>query len=97
MQDFYVYILLCGDGSYYVGHTDNIEARISAHEQKHFPHCYTAKRLPVKVVFVQTFAGRDEALQAERQLKGWTRRKKQAFIDGDIALVKAIAKRISPR
>jgi putative endonuclease len=92
MQDFYVYILLCNDGSYYVGHTDNIEARFSAHEQRHFPRCYTASRLPVKLVYVQVMASRDEAFRAERQLKRWKRVKKQALVDGNFDLLQQLAK-----
>ena len=76
MQDFYVYILLCKDGSFYVGHTDDIEARISAHEVRHYPKCYTASRLPIKVVFVQEFGSRIEALEAERQIKKVVTKKK---------------------
>ena len=58
MLDFYVYILRCIDGTYYTGHTDNIEARISAHEQGLIPTCYTFTRRPVKVYWQQTFATR---------------------------------------
>ena len=97
MQDFYVYILLCNDGSYYTGHTDNIESRMSAHEQRYFPRCYTASRLPVKLVFVQETSSRDEALTSERQIKRWTRRKKEALINQDFELLKQLAKRIRPR
>jgi predicted GIY-YIG superfamily endonuclease len=47
---FYVYILHCSDGSFYVGHTDNLEARLIAHRRRVF--CgYTAKRLPVRLVY----------------------------------------------
>lgn len=94
MLDFYVYILLCNDGSFYTGHTDNIEARISQHEQRLYPRCYTATRLPVKVVFVQETSSRAEALEAERQIKNWSRSKKQALIDGDFDLLKQLAKTI---
>ena len=90
MQDFYVYILLCSDGSFYTGHTDNIEARLSAHEQRLYPRCYTATRLPVKVVFVQETSSRGEALEAEREIKGWTRKKKQALIEGDFDAIRAL-------
>ncbi len=96
MQDFYVYILLCSDGSFYIGHTDNMEVRLSAHEQKLFPRCYTAKRLPVKLVFVEAAASRYEALVAERQMKNWSRLKKQALIDGDLELLRKLAKRRTP-
>jgi putative endonuclease len=75
MQYFYVYILKCNDGSYYAGHTDNIEARISQHKQGLIKNCYTITRLPITVVFVQTFANRNEAFHAERKIKGWTRQK----------------------
>jgi putative endonuclease len=90
MLDFYVYILLCNDGSFYAGHTDNIEARLSQHEQRLYPRCYTATRLPVKVVFVQATSSRAEALEAEMEIKGWTRKKKQALIDGDFEAIKAL-------
>ena len=75
MQDFFIYILLYNDGSLYTGHTDNMEARLSAHEQRHFPNCYTAKRLPVKLVFIQETSSRYEALASERQIKRWSRGK----------------------
>lgn len=96
MQDFYVYILLCNDGSFYVGHTDDLEKRLSAHEQRYFPFCYTASRLPVSLLFTQEFGTRDEALAMERMLKRWTRRKKQTLIDGDVQLLKQFSKRIRP-
>ena len=97
MQDFYIYILLCSDGSFYTGHTDNMEVRFSAHEQQRFPWCYTAKRLPVKLVFVQATSSRAEALEAERQIKRWTRKKKEALIDGDFELLKELAKKTNFR
>ncbi len=80
MNTFYVYILRCNDGSYYVGHTDNVEARFLAHQQKTLP-CYTNSRLPVSLVFVQDFGSRTEAFSAERQIKKWTRKKKEALIE----------------
>jgi predicted GIY-YIG superfamily endonuclease len=75
MQNFYVYMLKCSDGSYYTGHTDSIDPRISAHAIGE--GCgYTSTRLPVKVVFVQEFAERSEALEAEMNIKKWSRKKK---------------------
>ena len=81
MKNFFVYILKCSDGSYYVGHTDNIEHRISEHQLGRSSG-YTSKRLPVYVAYVATFSSRIEALSAERQIKKWTRAKKEAFING---------------
>jgi predicted GIY-YIG superfamily endonuclease len=79
---FFVYILKCSDGSYYTGHTDNLESRIAAHDDGSFGG-YTVDRLPVNVVHVQEFQTRDEAFAAERQIKGWSRRKKEALIQQD--------------
>jgi predicted GIY-YIG superfamily endonuclease len=92
MQDFYVYILKCGDDSYYVGHTDDIEKRIAEHELNTYD-CYTSTRLPVKVMYIQTFATRGEALDSERQLKKWSRKKKDALIEEDWSKVSLLAKK----
>jgi len=92
MNEFYVYILECSDGSYYTGHSDDIDARISQHEQGAFVSCYTYKRRPVKVIYVEIFGTRDEAFNAERQIKGWSRRKKLALIEGDFDRLKYLAK-----
>ena len=62
-----MYILLYSDKSYYIGHTDNIEKRVSEHKQRTYPCCYTKSRLPVRVVFIQRFTTRHEAFVAERQ------------------------------
>jgi predicted GIY-YIG superfamily endonuclease len=84
---FFVYILQCSDNSYYIGHTDNIDLRISEHKLGR-GSAYTTTRLPVEVMFVQDFCSRDEALIAERQIKGWNRKKKKALIDGDWETIK---------
>ena len=78
-MSFYVYMLRCVDYSYYVGHTDDLERRIAQHNAGEIPG-YTEGRRPVRLVFVQEFASRKEALAAERQLKGWSRAKKEALI-----------------
>ena len=78
-----MYMLRCSDNSYYVGHTDNLEKRLNQHHLKLFPMCYTATRLPIKLVFSQECATREEALALERQIKGWNRKKKEALITTD--------------
>jgi len=83
MNSFYAYILRCSDGSYYVGHTDNLELRISQHNSGEF-FCYTTAKLPVELVWSQDFGSRDEAFNAERAIKNWSRKKKEALIAGDI-------------
>ncbi len=79
---FYVYILRCSDGSYYTGHTDDLEKRVAAHQQGVISG-YTPVRLPVHLVFSESFAAREEAFERERQIKGWTRQKKEALIQRD--------------
>jgi len=67
---FWVYILQCKDNSYYTGHTDNLENRITQHTNKLIPGCYTSNRLPINVMYTQDFPTREEALRAEKQIQG---------------------------
>jgi predicted GIY-YIG superfamily endonuclease len=90
-MDFWVYILHCADGSYYTGHTDNLEYRIAQHHSGEF-NGYTATRKPVKLMFTQECATREEAFRAEQQLKGWSRKKKEAMIRGDWAGVNRLSR-----
>lgn len=88
---FWVYLLHCADGSYYTGHTDDLDKRIGEHETG---ACggYTATRLPVELVYSQPCTTRIEALSSERQIKGWSRAKKEALIRGDWAGLSRLAK-----
>ncbi|WP_295647344.1 GIY-YIG nuclease family protein [uncultured Methylibium sp.] len=79
---FHVYMLRCGDGSYYLGHTDDLERRVAQHQAGDIPG-YTHERRPVVLVWIQETATREEALAAERRIKGWGRAKKEALIRGD--------------
>ena len=83
-MSFHTYLLRCSDGSYYVGHTDDLDLRIAQHEAGEVAG-YTQNRRPVTLMWSQDFPSRIEALEAERQIKGWTRRKKEALIRGDWA------------
>ncbi|MDE2311200.1 MAG: GIY-YIG nuclease family protein [Betaproteobacteria bacterium] len=90
---FYVYILRCSDGSYYTGHTDNLEERIAKHQCGECGECggYTSTRLPVELLWSQDCVTREEALAAEQQIKGWNRKKKEAMMRGDWKTVQQIA------
>jgi predicted GIY-YIG superfamily endonuclease len=79
MNEFYVYILICSDGSYYTGHTDNMEKRLAKHNAGAFDG-YTSTRLQLKLIYLEMFHTRDEASLAERKIKGWSRRKKEILI-----------------
>src|SRR5579885_240557 len=74
---FRVYILRWADDSYYTGHTDNLEKRIEEHQSGAIAG-YTTKRRPVRLMWSQEFTIREEALAAERQIKGWSRSKKRS-------------------
>jgi putative endonuclease len=95
-MSFWIYILRCADGSYYLGHTDNLEQRISAHAQGAIPGCYTESRRPVLLVYSQAFPTRYEALAMERRVKGWSRAKKEALMRGDWSEISRLAKAKHP-
>jgi len=88
---FSLYMLRCGDGSFYIGHTEDLEQRMQQHETNAYGG-YTADKHPLRLVWVQEFSTRLEALERERQLKGWTRRKKEALIRGDWNAIHALAR-----
>ena len=92
-MSFYSYMPRCSDGSYYVGHSDDLDARIGAH-QSGFLAGYTQNRRPVQLVWSQEFSERDQAFAAERQIKGWNRAKKEALIRGDWDSVKLLARKL---
>ena len=83
MKTYYVYMLLCADGSFYVGVTNNADARVVQHNLGTDPKSYTYTRRPVELVHVSDFRNVDDAIAWEKQLKGWSRRKKEALIAGD--------------
>lgn len=89
-MSFWVYMLRCADSSYYVGHTDNLEQRIGQHQTGIVPG-YTHNRRPVTLVYSQELQTREEALSAERQIKGWNRAKKEALVEGDWRRIQQLA------
>jgi predicted GIY-YIG superfamily endonuclease len=91
-KPFFAYMLECANGAYYVGHTDVLEKRVAQHEVGEGCE-YTAERLPVKLVWSEEFATREEAKEAEARLKGWSRAKKQALIRGDFKTISILAKK----
>lgn len=91
-RPFFTYVLRCADGSYYVGHTDDVERRMNQHETG-AGSGYTATRLPVQLVWFEEFPTREEAKAAELQIKNWSRRKKEALIGGRIDELKQAARK----
>ena len=86
---FHVYILRCADGTYYTGHTDDLERQVAQHQSGAIPG-YTHDRRPVALMWAQDFPTRIEALERERQVKDWSRTKKEAlFRDAGTAVTQA--------
>ncbi len=87
----YMYVLQCADGSFYVGSTKDLRMRLEQHRSQTGAY-HTAARLPVKLVYYETFDRIDEAFAREKQVQGWTRAKKIALIKSDIDLLKRLSR-----
>ena len=81
-MSFWTYILRCADGSYYTGHTDDLDRRLAQHQSGEIEG-YTHSRRPVELMWSQTFFSREEALSAELQVKASPRAKKEALFAAD--------------
>jgi putative endonuclease len=78
----HVYMLRCSDGSYYVGSTRDLETRLAQHHSGGGSD-YTSRRMPVELVFTEEFDDIGSAYRREKQIQGWSRRKREALIAGD--------------
>ncbi len=76
----YVYILLCADGSYYTGSTTNLDIRLAQHFSGEGAN-YTQKHRPIKLLYFEEFNDISKAFDREKQIQGWSRRKKEALIN----------------
>ncbi len=94
----FVYMLRCADGSYYVGCAtgDDLTRRVAEHQTGAYPG-YTATRRPVKLVWSEHFVQITDAIAMERRLKGWSRAKKEALIEGNWSTIAKLAKRRAGR
>ena len=81
MKTSYVYVLKCADNSYYTGVTSDLQQRLREHHSGYLKESYTSKRLPVTLVYYEQFMDIKQAIAFEKQLKGWTRKKKEAVIN----------------
>ena len=93
---FWAYMLRCADGTYYTGHTDDLEHRMAQHSVGE-GGSYTSGRMPVELVWCADFATRYEALESELRVKNWSRAKKEGLIAGDSNKVSHFAKPPSRR
>jgi putative endonuclease len=93
MNNGYMYILECSDGSYYTGSTNDLERRLYEHSTSQGAN-YTKKRLPVKLVYYEEYSRIDEAFYREKQIQAWSRGKKEALINGENHLLPKLAKKV---
>ncbi len=92
MKRYYVYILRCADGKYYVGMTNNVDRRVAEHSEQKDLTAWTYGRGPFELVYVQDFQWVQDAIAWEKQLKGWTVRKKEALMEANYEALRAYAK-----
>ncbi|MBK8500778.1 MAG: GIY-YIG nuclease family protein [Saprospiraceae bacterium] len=87
----YVYIIHCSDDSYYVGVTNSLKDRYMHHELGTNPKAYTYRRRPLKALYWEIRDSAMDGILREKQLKGWTRAKKRALIEGNISELKRLS------
>jgi putative endonuclease len=80
----FMYILQCSNGQYYTGSTNNLELRLAQHQNGEGAN-FTKKHLPVQLVYYEEFSRIDLAFYREKQVQGWSRKKKEALINGQFA------------
>ena len=82
MKQLFVYILRCSDDSYYTGVSNDVDWRVQQHNEGTDPNAYTYSRRPIELVFSVGFQTPTDAIAFEKQVKGWSRKKKEALIQG---------------
>ena len=92
-HQYYVYILLCADDTFYVGVTNSIKRRYHQHQTSTKETSYTFSRRPLKLVYHEEYKYILNAIAREKQLKGWSRKKKIALINGDFELLSEASKK----
>ena len=92
MRFYYVYIIECNDGSYYTGLTNNLDERFAQHQSGYVVSCYTFKRRPLKLAYSVQLNDVNQAIALEKQIKGWSRKKKEAFINEEWNALKKLSK-----
>jgi putative endonuclease len=90
-KQMYVYILKCSDGTYYTGVTNNLKRRLQEHNSG-CHYSYTSARLPVELFYYEEFDKPLIAIEREKQIKGWSRAKKEALKNRDFDKLKILSK-----
>lgn len=93
MKKYYVYILKCKDGTYYTGITSKLNERITDHQTGKYISSYTQNRRPVQLVYFCEFNDPKLAISKEKQIKKWSKEKKEALINGEYIQLPNFAKK----
>ena len=93
MRCYRVYILECFDETYYTGVTSNLGKRLFEHNSGYYPNSYTHLRRPVNLVYYAEFTDIGIAISLEKQIKSWSRAKKEALINGQYSTLPTLAKK----
>ncbi len=88
----YMYILKCANGCYYTGSTKYLERRLAQHQNGEGAN-FTKKHLPVQLVYFEEFDRIDHAFYREKQVQGWSRKKKEALINGEYEKLPELSKK----
>lgn len=91
MGTYTVYILKCADNSCYPGVTNDIDRRLYEQQTAINPTCYTARNRPLILIFCEHFEDINEAISFKKQIKGWTRKNKEAIINDNWDKLKELA------
>jgi putative endonuclease len=89
----YLYILECADGNYYTGSTNDLERRLKEHQSGNGAN-FTKARLPVKLEYYEEYERIDEAFYREKQVQGWSHKKKKSLIEGKPELLPQLARKV---
>lgn len=92
MKTYYVYILKCSDGSYYTGITNDLDKRFREHQNGEVVKCYTHSRRPLELVYYEKYGDVRNAIAREKQIKRWSRSKKEALINDNIHQLKLLSR-----
>jgi putative endonuclease len=90
---FFVYIIKCSDDTYYTGITSDLEGRLESHRSGKYKDSYTFSRRPLHLVFSCGFTEASKAIEMEKQIKKWSRAKKEALISGEFETLPNLAKK----
>ncbi len=80
IHNYYVYILKCKDETFYTGVTNDLERRLIEHNTGAIPNCYTYNKRPLELMYFEHSSSIHAAINREKQIKGWSRKKKYALI-----------------